>query len=124
MLPCPLKMLQAGTSTGAVQQSAEVHCILQPSGARQEQLATQPHLKPQHTAHLPLWRHQGPLLQGWGSAEAAQQLSTAHMAYCCAALVHLVQSLTKGGLEASPQLLSALLQGVSTHLDSPLPALK
>ena len=65
-----------------------------------------------------------PRAQAWQSPEAPQQLSTAHMAYCCAALVQLIQGMTKADLDASPQLLSALVSGVSTHLDSPLPALK
>ena len=65
-----------------------------------------------------------PRVQAWQSPEAAQQLSTAHMAYCCAALVQLIQGMTKADLDASPQMLAALVQGVSTHLDSPLPALK
>ena len=63
-------------------------------------------------------------LQAWQSPEAAQQLSTAHMAYLCAALVQLTQSMDKADLDASQQLMSALVQGISTHLDSPLPALK
>ena len=65
-----------------------------------------------------------PRVQTWGTKEAAHQLTPAHMACCCSALTQLLTGLGKAGIETAPGLLSALVAGVSNHLDSPLAPIK
>lgn len=64
------------------------------------------------------------LAQAWGSEAAIQRLPAAQQAYMTAALGGLLARLSGVALERTPGLLPALIAGVGTRLDSPLPAIR
>ena len=64
------------------------------------------------------------LAQSWGDATAARTVPVRQQAYLTAALVDAVGRLGAEPLESYPGLLSALLAGVSTRLESPLPPVR
>ena len=64
------------------------------------------------------------LAQSWGDAAAVRTAPVRRQAYLTAALVEAVGRLGAGPLEGHPGLLPALLAGVSTRLESPLPPVR
>ena len=64
------------------------------------------------------------LAQSWGNAAAVRTAPVRRQAYLTAALVEAVGRLGAGPLEGHPGLLPALLAGVSTRLESPLPPVR
>ncbi len=64
------------------------------------------------------------LAQSWGDAAAVRTAPVRQQAYLTAALVEAVGRLGAGPLENFPGLLPALLAGVSTRLESPLPPVR
>ena len=64
------------------------------------------------------------LAQSWGDATAVRTAPVRQQAYLSAALVEAIGRLGVGPLENHPGLLPALLAGVSTRLESPLPPIR
>lgn len=58
--------------------------------------------------------------QLWGDASAVQRLSAPHQAFLTAALCTCLALLSRRELDGHPKLLSLLLSGITTRLDSPL----
>ncbi|KAK9822493.1 hypothetical protein WJX81_003452 [Elliptochloris bilobata] len=64
------------------------------------------------------------LAQAWGSEATTQRLPSQQQAYMTAALGDLLARLGGPALERTPGLLPALIAGVGTRLDSPLPSVR
>ena len=64
------------------------------------------------------------LAQSWGDAAAVRTVPVRQQAYLTAALVEAVGRLGREAIEGHPGLLPALLGGVSTRLESPLPPVR
>ena len=64
------------------------------------------------------------LARSWGDAAAARTVPARQQACLTAALVEAIGLLGKHPLETHPGLLPALLSGVSTRLESPLPPVR
>ena len=62
--------------------------------------------------------------QAWSASETIDSLSASRQAYMTACLILCMTKVKKAGVEGTPGLLKALLEGVSQRLHNPIPSLR